>query len=122
MLALTRDCRQHFTAITLFSERNSVGDEGTLRRLRGFRCRLLAEEMRHMGRHQQPHQKQTYTNKQSGSKLVGGEKEVVEEGEEGKCSTVVECFHVLMPPPPLCSVWADITHETVMTIKRPTTP
>lgn len=114
----------------LCSERNSVGIEGTPRRLRGFRCRLLAEEMRHMGRHQQPHQKQTYTNKQSGSKLVGGEKEVVEEREEveeGRCSTVVECFHVLMPhkpelSPPLCSIWADITHETVMTIKRPTTP
>lgn len=59
-----------------------------------------------MGRHQQPHQKQTYTNKQSGSKLVGGEKEVVEEGEEGKCSTVVECFHVLMPP--RCAVYGLI--------------
>lgn len=112
MLALTRDCRQHFTEVTLFSERNSVGDEGTPRRLRGFRCRLLAEEMRHMGRHQQPHQKQTYTNKQSGSKLVGGEKEVVEEGEEGRCSTVVECFHVLMPHkpelPPCCEVYGLI--------------
>lgn len=65
-----------------------------------------------MGRHQQPHQKQTYTNKQSGSKLVGGEKEVVEEGEEGRCSTVVECFHVLMPHkpelPPCCEVYGLI--------------
>lgn len=35
-----------------------------------------------MGRHQQPHQKQTYTNKQSGSKLEGGKKREEEKEEE----------------------------------------
>lgn len=75
-----------------------------------------------MGRHQQPHQKQTYTNKQSGSKLEGEE-----EGGGGRGGgDTVQKWNVFMfscPTngsyfPPLSSIWADIAHDTVAAVKR----
>lgn len=76
-----------------------VEQGGTLRWLQGFRCRPSSgrEEMGHVGRHQQPHQKLTYTNKQSGSKLEGGGRRKWRRRRRVRYCTEVECFHVLMP-------------------------
>lgn len=74
-----------------------------------------------MDRHQQPHQKQTYANKQSGSKLEGERGGGAEEGGDTvqkwnvfmfSCSTNGSYF------PPLSSIWADIAHDTGRAIKR----
>lgn len=75
-----------------------------------------------MGRHQQPHQKQTYTNKQSGSKLErwgqGGERS---EGGVLYRSGMFSCSHAPQTGAisPRCAVYgADIAHDTVRAVKR----
>lgn len=72
----------------------------------GFRCSLLAEEMRHMDRHQQLiKNRRTQTNKVAANWRG-------EEGGGGECCTEVECFLVLLllkrqlfPPAEQCKGW-----------------
>lgn len=74
-----------------------------------------------MGRHWQPHQKQTYTNKQSGSEPEGGTEEGSRRQEDS-----IQKWNVFMFPCPtngsyfplLCSIWADIAHDTLGAVKR----
>lgn len=61
--------------------------------------------------HKQTKWQQTGGGREGDGRRGGG-------GEMFYSSGMFSCSHA----PPLCSVWADITHETVMTIKRPTTP
>lgn len=67
--------------------------------------------------HKQTKWQQTGGGREGGGRRGGG-------GEMFYSSGMFSCSHApqARAPPLLWGVWADITHETVMTIKRPTTP
>lgn len=80
----------------------SLSKRGNTALAAGFRCSLFGRGNEPYGSTSTAHQKQTYTNKQSGSKLEGGA--VEEKGKDGaqkwnvflfSCSTNGSYFHLL---------------------------